>query len=390
MNATAAPRANYNYPTAYRLGCGRRSELAVACVEMGMEKPLVVADPVVAGLGWFGELVASLGAGTETFSRIQGNPVEQNVIDGVAAYRDGKHDGCVLIGGGSALDVGKAIALMVDHPGSVFDYEDVGDNWTRVDGDRIARMIALPTTSGTGSEVGRSSVIVDERDHSKKIIFHPKMLPPLVIADPETTFDLPPAMTAFTGLDAFVHSFEAFCAPGYHPMADGIALEGMRLVQENLVRCYQDGHDVEARTHMMLASSMGATAFQKGLGLVHAMTHPLGAATDVHHGLANAILLPYVMVHNRPAIEKAMGRLASHLRLGGEGFSAVLGWVLDLRQRVGVPPTLGAVSGMTPALCEELAPRALVDPSLGTNPRECTAAEIADVYRRALSGDLGA
>ncbi len=390
------PRGNFNYPTAYRIGCGRRTELPQACREFGLTRPLIIADPGIVGFDWFQqtvELLTKAGLETSVFANLRGNPVEQNVIDGVAAYHEGKHRGCLLIGGGSALDVGKCIALMVEHSGSVFDYEDVGDNWTKVDGSKIAPMIAMPTTAGTGSEVGRASVITDIRDHNKKIIFHPRMLPPLVLADPEMTFGLPPHLTAATGIDAFVHAFEAYCAPGYHPMADGIALEGMRLCAQFLPRCVRDGHDAEARTQMLMASSMGATAFQKGLGLVHAMAHPLGAVTDIHHGLANAILLPYAMEHNRVQIEDKMIRLARHLGLRAHNFESVLHWVMELRAALDIPHTLeeaqeGGKMGhsLSTDQLADIAERATRDASLSTNPKPCTAPEIHSVLLAAWSG----
>ena len=389
----AAPRANFNYPTAYRIGCGRRRELPACAAELGIKRPLVIADPGIVSLRWFIDIRAALdraGLDHAVFSDIQGNPVERNVTDGVEAYLRGAHDGCVIVGGGSALDAGKCVALMARHPGSVFDYEDVGDNWTRVDPQKIAPMIAMPTTSGTGSEVGRASVITDVRDHTKKIIFHPRMLPPLVLADPETTFGLPPHVTAATGVDAFVHCFEALCAPGYHPMAEGIALEGMRLIARALPRAFDDGHDAVARTDMMMASSMGATAFQKGLGLVHAMAHPLGAVTGIHHGLANAILLPFAMDHNRDVIAAPMARLAQTLSLAPHDFAAVRAWVIELRLRLGIPHTLreaaelGLAPPITRAQLPTFADMATRDPSLGTNPKPCTAEEIEAVLAAAL------
>jgi alcohol dehydrogenase class IV len=385
MNET--PRGNFNYPASYRIGCGRIAELPAACTESGITRPLIVTDPGIAKLSWLCDIVAGL-PNAKVFSDVRGNPVEANVVDGVAAYHDGKHDGCVLIGGGSALDVGKCIALMVGNRGSVFDYEDVGDNWTRVDPNGIAPMIAVPTTSGTGSEVGRASIIIDERDHLKKIIFHPKMQPPLVIADPELTFGLPPHLTAATGMDAFAHCFEALCARGYHPMAEGIALEGLRLIADNLERAVADGNDANARTHMMMAASMGATAFQKGLGLVHALSHPLGGAVNVHHGLANAIFLPYVMVYNRSAIEPAMERLARYVALDQGGFDGVLRWMLGLRERLGLPHTLANVEGFDAAMAKRLAPAAVADPTMGGNPVPADAAACERVFLAALHGDL--
>lgn len=384
-----SPRGNFNYPTSYRLGCGRRRELPEACAEFGMRRPLVITDRGLAGLPWLGELVDDLaesGLMPALFSEVQGNPVEANVIAGVRAYREHGADGCVLVGGGSALDAGKCVALMAGHGGSVFDYEDVGDNWLRVDASKIAPMIALPTTAGTGSEVGRASVITDLRDHTKKIIFHPRMLPPLVIADPELTFGLPAKITAAVGIDAFVHSFEALCAPSYHPMAVGIALEGMRLVKENLVTCYRQPEHAVARTHMMMASTMGATAFQRGLGLVHAIAHPLGAVVGIHHGLANAILLPYVMEHNRPVIEAAMTTLGRYLELPKAGFDGVMEWVLEFRELLEIPHTLAAsgIAALTVDKAPALAAMAKNDAALGSNPKPCTTGEIESVIRAAF------
>lgn len=389
---SALPVGNSNYPTAYRIGAGRRAELVEACRTLGIRRPLVVTDPGIARLDWFAALLETLrdgGIEYGVFSDVRANPGEAEVAAGVAVHRDGRRDGIVLLGGGSAMDAGKCIALMVGNSGSVFDYEDVGDNWTRVDPAGVAPMIALPTTAGTGSEVGRAAVIVDERDHSKKIIFHPTMQPRLVIADPELTVGLPPSITAATGMDALAHCFEAYCAPGYHPMADGIALEGMRLVHENLLRAFADGGDLEARTHMLMAAAMGATAFQKGLGLVHALSHPLGGATGCHHGLANAIFLPYVMVYNRELIEEKMERLARVLDLPEPGFGGVMKWMLKLREDLGLPHTLAAVSGFDEAMAARLAPLAEKDPSLGTNPRPATVEQLRQVFVAALRGDLG-
>ncbi len=384
---------NSNYPTAYRIGCGRLAELADACQELGTRRPLIVSDPGVVGLPWFNPMIESLRArdlGVGVFSGVDPNPTGSNVAAGVLAYTQGEHDGVVLVGGGSAMDVGKSVALVVDNPGDVFAYEDVGDNWTRADPNRIPPMLAVPTTSGTGSEVGRAGVIVDERDHAKKIIFHPRMQPQLVIADPEVTFGLPAGLTAATGMDALAHCFEALCAPGYHPMADGIALEGMRLIHENLLPVFRDGEHAVARTHMMMAAAMGATAFQKGLGLIHALSHPLGGATGLHHGTANAIFMPYVMEFNREFIEAKMLRLARYLELPGQGYDAVMTWVLDLRRRLGMPHTLEGVIGFDEAMAKRLAPMAVRDPSMGGNPRPADAAQCEAVFVQALRGELQA
>jgi hypothetical protein len=388
---------NSNYPTAYRIGCGRIRELPAACSDFGFTRPLVVTDPGVAALPWFSAIVSSLSAaGLEpaVWHDVDPNPTEANVDAGVAAFRSGKHDGLVLVGGGSAIDVGKCIALLADNPGTTFDYEDIGDNYKRADPAKIIRSIAVPTTAGTGSEVGRASVIVDPRDHGKKIIFHAKMQPALVIADPELTYGLPPGLTAATGMDALAHCFEAYCAPGFHPMADGIALEGMRIIHENLRTAVIEGGNAVARTHMLVASAMGATAFQKGLGLVHALSHPLGGATGLHHGTANAIFLPYVMVYNREHIAQKMDRLARLLDLPREttgaysGFDAALKWMLDLRRDLGLPHTLAGTPGVTPQLLKSLVPLAAADPSMGGNPRPANADELEQVFLAAFNGDL--
>jgi alcohol dehydrogenase class IV len=387
----SAPSANYNYPVSYRIGCGRIRELQDICRELGSSRPLVITDPGVASLDWFTEVMDRLmGASLQArvFCEVEPNPAEADVMRGVAAYQEGKHDACILLGGGSAIDVGKCVALMAGNPGSVFDYEDVGDNWTRVDAALIPPMVAVPTTAGTGSEVGRASVIVDVRDHSKKIIFHPKMQPPVVLADPELSFGLPPHLTAATGMDALAHCFEAYCAPGYHPMADGIALEGMRLIREHLPVAFAEPRNAEARTHMMLAASMGATAFQKGLGLVHALSHPLGGATGIHHGLANAIFLPYVMMFNRAEIEERMVHLARVLDLPSPGFEGVLEWMLELRQQLALPHTLAEAGGFDESQVAQLASLAAKDPSMGGNPRGASHEELERCFLDALHGRL--
>jgi len=384
---------NFNYPTPYRIGAGRSRELPEACRELGIKRPLIVTDPGLVTQHWFAPIEANLSKPADlhaaVFSELRSNPGAADVSAGVTAYRRHLADGLVIVGGGSAMDVGKCIALMVGNPGTVFDYEDVGDNWTKVDGARIPPKIAVPTTAGTGSEVGRASVITDS-EHNKKIIFHPKLLPELVIADPELTYGLPPSLTAATGMDALAHCFEAYCAPGYHPMADGIAVEGMWLIRENLVRAYDDGHDLEARTNMLMASAMGATAFQKGLGLVHALSHPLGGALNVHHGTANAIFLPYVMVYNRPAIADRMDRLARLLDIpvASCGFDAILGWMISLRKRLRMPHTLESVDGFNADMARRLAPLAVRDPSMGGNPIQASVEDCERVFINALEGNL--
>ncbi len=390
---TTEPIGNFNYPTAYRIGRGRVRELPEACRSFGIKRPLIVSDPGIVALPWFAEIERNLtrpaDLAAKVFCAVKQNPDGADVEAGVAAYRSHVADGLVLIGGGSALDVGKCIALMVGNKGELFDYEDVGDNWLRVDASKIPAKIAVPTTAGTGSEVGRASVIVDPQ-HRKKIIFHPRMQPELVLADPALTIGLPAKLTAATGMDALAHCFEAFCAPGYHPMADGIALEGMRLIKDNLVKVFEDPKDIEARTHMLMASSMGATAFQKGLGLVHALSHPLGGATNVHHGTANSIFLPYVMVFNRKAIAKKMDMLARWLEIpvASNGFDAVLGWMIELRKALELPHTLEIVDGFTEAMAKQLAPLAVEDPSMGGNPIPASEKDCERLFIKALEGDL--
>lgn len=381
--------ATFNYPCHYRLGAGRAQEIAMLCHDRGIARPLVVTDAGVQGLAWFGPLVQQLmdaGLLPFVFSAVRPNPLAMDVENGLGAYRGHNADGFILVGGGSPLDVGKCIALLAHNPGTLFDYEDIGDNYKRADGKKIPPMIAVPTTAGTGSEVGRASVIINERSE-KKIIFHPQMQPPVVVADPLLTQALPAHLTAFTGIDAYVHCFEAYCATGYHPMADGIALEGMRLIAEFLPRAVVNGSDIEARTNMLLASSMGATAFQKGLGVVHAISHALGGKLNVHHGLANAILLPYCMAFNRDAIEQRCARVASHIGIK-PNYEALFEWTLRFREEVGIPHTLAAVDGMKEDTPEMLAPLAKIDPALGGNPKDASEADLAQIMRNALYGKL--
>lgn len=383
-------QGNWNYPTNIRFGVGRISELADLCKQNNLRQPLLVTDAGLVKIPFVKEIVTTCqAAGLEVnvFSDVKPNPTGTNIDAGVQAYREGKHDGVIALGGGSALDAGKAIALMVGQQRPLWDFEDVGDNWLRVDPAGMAPTIAIPTTAGTGSEVGRASVIVDEASHSKKIIFHPDMLPKWVIADPQLTQGLPPHITAATGLDAFVHNLEAWCAPGYHPMADGIALEGMRLIKDWLPTAFTDGNNLTARSHMLVASSMGATAFQKGLGAVHALAHPLGALFDAHHGLLNAILLPYILVTNRTAIEEKLAHVARCLDLAEYSFDGFFDWLLTFRQDLAIPDQLQAI-GITAERATEIGELALQDPSAGGNPIPLTAQQYSDIFTRAVNGEL--
>mgnify|MGYP000687031060 FL=1 len=381
---------NWNYPTAIRFGAGRISELPDACRELGMARPLLVTDPGLAELPMVPAVLdrcRSEGLGCELFADVQGNPVEANVTAGVAAFRAGKHDGVIALGGGSALDVGKAVALMVGQTRPLWDFEDREDWYTRVNVDGMAPVVAVPTTAGTGSEVGRASVITDERDHTKKIIFHPRMLPALVIADPELTLGLPPKITAAVGMDALSHNLEAFCSPFYHPMAQGMALEGMRLVKAWLPTACRQGDHITARAHMLVASTMGAAAFQKGLGAMHAMSHPCGAVLNTHHGLTNAVVMPYVLVFNRPAIEERITALARYLDLPKPSFQAVLEWIMDLREEIGIPADLAAL-GVTEDQIGQLAAMAVADPSAGSNPIPLTVENLTALFQNAVRGRI--
>jgi alcohol dehydrogenase class IV len=321
------------------------------------------------------------------FTDIRGNPTGSNVENGVAAFKAGDHDGVIAFGGGSALDAAKAVALMAGQDRPLWDFEDAGDNWTRVNEAGVVPIIAVPTTAGTGSEVGRASVIVDEDRQIKKIIFHPKMLPSIVILDPQLTIGLPPHLTAATGMDALSHNLEAFCSPIYHPMAAGIAVEGIRLVQDYLPRAVADGSDIEARSQMLVAASMGATAFQKGLGGMHALAHPLGALYDAHHGLLNAILMPYVLKANRPVIEDRIERLARYLKITNPGFDGFLRWVLELREQIAIPLSLAAID-INESDAEKIGHMAAADPSAGGNPINFSAEEYCEIFRAAVRGDL--
>ena len=380
-------RANWNYPTTVRFGAGRISELGEAVKAAGMRKPLFVTDPTVAKMAMTRHAMDTLsGAGVAAtlFSEVQPNPVEANVAAGIAAFRAGGHDGVVAFGGGSALDAGKLIAFMHGQTRSVFDFEDVADWWTRADASTISPVVAVPTTAGTGSEVGRAAVVTNEKTHTKKIIFHPGMLPKVTICDPELTVGMPPIITAGTGMDAFSHALEAYCVDSYHPLADGIAVEGVRLVKENLVAAVKDGKNMEARAHMMAAAAAGATAFQKGLGAIHALSHPVGALYDTHHGLTNAVFVPYVLVFNRKAIEDKIKRLAAYIGLR-PSFRAFMDFVLELREQAGVPHTLAGLK-VGDDQVDTIVKMAPEDPTAGGNPVKLDRRAARTIFMRALEG----
>lgn len=390
MNSTNTLSANWNYPTDIRVGAGRLAEVGTCCDELDSRAPLLVVDAGLTGFPAYQSLLdncRTAGLRCTTFSEFAGNPSGDNIAAGVTAYREGNCDSIIAFGGGSALDVGKAIALMAGQRGEIWDYEDCDDNWKRANAAAIAPVIAIPTTAGTGSEVGRASVITDPRDKVKKVIFHPAMLPRRVILDPQVTLGLPPHLTAATGMDALSHSLEAWCSSGYHPMAEGIALEGIRLVKENLPIAFTDGNNLQARTQMLVASSMGATAFQKGLGAMHALAHPLGARYNAHHGLLNAILMPYVVQANQDAISDKLTQLHRYLCLAEAGHADLLSWLLALREQLAIPHTLQAI-GIEADEAELIGKLAVADPSAGGNPIAFDATEYQQIFRNAVQGKL--
>lgn len=376
---------NWSYPTAIRFGAGRIAELADACREAGISKPLFVTDRGLANMEITSQtldLMAQSGLGREIFSDVDPNPNDQNVAEGLQRYRDGGHDGVIAFGGGSGLDLGKMLAFMAGQTRPLWDFEDIGDWWKRADPDAIDPIVAVPTTAGTGSEVGRASVITNSDTREKKIIFHPKALPRVVICDPELTIGMPKPITAGTGMDAFAHCLEAYCSPHYHPMSQGIALEGMRLVKENLLRAYQEGSDLEARSNMMVAAAMGATAFQKGLGAIHALSHPIGAHHHTHHGTTNAVFMQAVVRFNRPAVEPLLARAAAYLEIE-DGFDGFLAYVGELNAALSIPKTLTDLGVVNPDI-DRLVTDALTDPSTGGNPVEMTRENTRQLFESCL------
>ena len=381
--------ARWSYPTTIHVGAGKAADLAKHAAAIGLKRPLVVTDKGLAGLPMIAtamERLLAAGLQAALFSEVQGNPTDLNLAAGIEAFRAGDHDGVIAIGGGSAMDVGKLVALMEGQTIPVWDLEDIGDWWTRANADAIHPVLAVPTTAGTGSEVGRAAVLTNTVDHTKKIVFHPKMLPAMVIGDPELALGLPPALTAATGMDAFTHSFETYCVDSFHPMADGIALESLRLIRTYLPRAVKNGQDIEARTKMFAAAMMGGVAFQKGLGAVHSIAHPLGAIHNVQHGLANAVILPYVVSFNRPAIEPKVKIIAHMLGIEG-GFEGFQNWLLAFRKELGIPHTLAHL-GLTGADADEIAVKAMADPSTGANPRKMNVEDFRRLYLAAVEGDL--
>jgi alcohol dehydrogenase class IV len=376
---------NWSYPTNIKFGAGRIAELPDACAAAGMKKPLLVTDKGLADLPITTatlDIMEAAGLGRGLFADVDPNPNEKNLDAGVAAYKAGGHDGVIAFGGGSGLDLGKMVAFMAGQTRPVWDFEDIGDWWTRADADAIAPIVAVPTTAGTGSEVGRASVITNSETHAKKIIFHPKVLPSVVICDPELTVGMPRFITAGTGLDAFAHCVEAFSSPHYHPMSQGIALEGMRLVKDYLPRAYADGTDIEARAQMMSAAAMGATAFMKGLGAIHAMSHPIGAMFNTHHGTTNAVCMPAVLDLNAPEISARFDQAAAYLNISG-GFDGFRAFVQEFNDSLGIPRKLADL-GVTPDAIPQLVKGAITDPSCGGNPVTLTEENLTQLFNKAM------
>jgi len=382
---------NWNYPTTMWVGENRINDIAQACNNLGITRPLLVTDKGLAQTEILKKTLSILdnnNLSVELYSNVIGNPTGTNVTEGVNYFNKNNCDGVIAFGGGSGLDVGKAIAFMSAQNLPLWDFEDVGDNWTKANSEKIAPIIAVPTTAGTGSETGRASVILNEETGVKNIIFHPKFLPSIVILDPILTLGLPAKITAATGMDALAHNLEAYCSPGYHPMADGIALEGMRLINEWLLEAVNNGSNIEARQNMLTAASMGSTAFQKGLGAIHSLSHPVNALNNVHHGLSNAIFMPYVLTFNKDVIEQKIIKICDYLELKDRSFISFVNWVLDLRKKLEIPHKLSEVISEKDFDLDRLSKMAFVDPSTSGNPKKLTENDMKTMYQHSMNGEL--
>ena len=381
---------NWNYPTTVWVGENRIKDLVDGCVNLKISKALFVTDKDLVNLPFIIKIISETKKKLKelnVFSNFSGNPIGENVEEGVDVFKNKACDGVIAIGGGSALDVGKAIAFMSCQSRPIWDFEDIGDYWKRANNDKIAPIIAVPTTAGTGSETGRASAIINKKEGVKKIIFHPKFLPSIVILDPVLTIDLSPRLTAVTGMDALAHNLEAFCAPGFHPMADGISIEGMRLIKKSIITAFKDGKNLEARSDMLAAASMGSTAFQKGLGAIHSLSHPINAQFNIHHGLSNAIFMPYVLTYNKSAIEKRIMSICDYLDLKKD-FKSFLNWILELRNELNIPHKLSEVISEDHFDLQLFSKMALEDPSTSTNPIKLHLEDMKKLYQQSLKGDL--
>ena len=383
-------KTNWNYPTSLWVGQNRVKDLTNACQNLKIKKPLFVTDKDLAGSSMVKNILSELEDNLNEiniFSNFSGNPIGENVEEGVIEFKKFKCDGVIAFGGGSGLDVGKAIAFMSGQKRKIWDFEDIGDYWKRADEKNIAPIIAIPTTAGTGSETGRASAIINKDTGIKKIIFHPKFLPSIVILDPALTVDLPPHLTATTGMDALAHNLEAFCAPGFHPMADGISIEGMKLIKKSLLTAFKNGKNLEARTDLMAAASMGSTAFQKGLGAIHSLSHPINSQFNIHHGLSNAIFMPYVLTFNKSVIENKIVSICDYLNIE-KNFDSFLKWILDLRKELNIPHKLSDVVEPKKINLEILSKMALDDPSTSSNPKKMAIDDMRILYEYSISGKL--
>ena len=378
---------NWNYPTPIWFGLNRVKDIKNACNNLNIKKPLIVTDPGILKTNIISKVNKSLTNDAVVYSDVQGNPTGSNVMNGVKVFHSGKHDGVIAVGGGSGMDVGKGIAFMAGQERPLWDFEDIGDYWTRANSEVIKPIIAVPTTAGTGSETGRAGVYTNEETHEKKIIFHPKMLPSIVILDPELTVPLPKSLTAFTGMDALAHCLEAYSSNFFHPLSQGIALEGMFMIKKYLIKAYEDGSDLEARGNMLATSSMGSIAFQKGLGAIHSLSHPVGAIYNTHHGLTNAVFMPYVLKKNRKAIEEKIIALSKYLNLKEESFDGFMKWILDLREKLSIPHTLKELINDNSKFAQ-MSIMAKDDPSTGGNPIKLESSDFLDLYRNAYDGSL--
>tara|TARA_E500000331_G_scaffold354734_1_gene408493 strand:+ start:720 stop:1877 length:1158 start_codon:yes stop_codon:yes gene_type:complete len=383
-------KSNWNYPTTVWTGENRSNDIIEACIVSKIKNPLFVTDKDLISLPMTIKLIEKLRKNFKElniFSKFSGNPIGKNITDGVETYNNAKSDGVIAFGGGSALDVGKAIAFMCCQTRPIWDFEDIGDYWKRANENKISPIIAIPTTAGTGSETGRASAIINEKTGVKKIIFHPKFMPTVVILDPILTIDLPANITAATGMDALAHNLEAFCAPGFHPMADGIAIEGMKLIKNSLSLAVRDGHNIKARSEMLAAASMGSTAFQKGLGAIHSLSHPVNAQFNVHHGLSNAIFMPYVLTFNRNEISEKIISICDYLDLK-KSFDSFIKWVMDLRKEFNIPHKLSDIVDEKKIALDKLSEMAFHDPSTAGNPKKLTKEDMKNMYQHSISGDL--
>jgi len=378
---------NWNYPTSIWFGMNRVKDIESACNNLNIKKPLIVTDPGILKTNIISKVNKSLTNDAAVYSDVQGNPTGSNVMNGVKVFHSGKHDGVIAVGGGSGMDVGKGIAFMAGQNRPLWDFEDIGDYWTRANSEVIKPIIAVPTTAGTGSETGRAGVYTNEETHEKKIIFHPKMLPSIVILDPELTVPLPKSLTAFTGMDALAHCLEAYSSNFFHPLSQGIALEGIFMIKKYLIKAYEDGSDLEARGNMLATSSMGSIAFQKGLGAIHSLSHPVGAIYNTHHGLTNAVFMPYVLKKNRKAIEEKIISLTQYLNLPNQTFDGFMSWILDLRKQLSIPHTLKELINDNSKF-EEMSIMAKDDPSTGGNPIKLESSDFLDLYTNSYDGIL--